>query len=155
MWKKYGAVRQTTYDNMIYRMFFECWITEAKGNSKYATLIAFQRTKRLRERASVLRHSTLPHLLGAFAKLWKATLSLDMSVCLSVCPSVCLSVLPSFRMENLGSKLTDCHELRYLTIFRKSVGKIQVSLKSDKNNGYCTWRPIYSYMYDHISLNSS
>jgi len=27
--------------------------------------------------------------------------------------------------------------------FRKSVKKIQVSLKSDKNEGYFTWRPIY------------
>jgi hypothetical protein len=40
-----------------------------------------------------------------------------------------------------------------LSIFRKSVEKIQVSLKSDKNNGYFTWRPMY--IYDYISLNSS
>jgi len=39
-----------------------------------------------------------------------------------------------------------------MSIFRKSVPKIQVSLKSDKNNRYFTWRPIY--IYDHISLNS-
>jgi len=32
----------------------------------------------------------------------------------------------------------------------KTVQKIQVSLKSDKNNGYFTRRPIY--IYDHISL---
>jgi len=36
--------------------------------------------------------------------------------------------------------------------FRKSV-KIEVSLKSDKENGYFTWRPVWSV--DHISLNSS
>jgi len=36
---------------------------------------------------------------------------------------------------------------------RKSVEKIQISLKSDKNNGYFTWRPIY--IFDQISLNSS
>jgi len=41
-----------------------------------------------------------------------------------------------------------------LSIFRKSVEKIQVSLKSDKNNGYFTWcRPIY--IFNHISLSSS
>jgi hypothetical protein len=28
-------------------------------------------------------------------------------------------------------------------MFRKSIEKIQVSLKSDKNNGCCPWRPIY------------
>ena len=37
--------------------------------------------------------------------------------------------------------------------FEKSVEKIQVSLKSDNNNRYCTWRPIY--IFDHISLSSS
>jgi hypothetical protein len=40
-----------------------------------------------------------------------------------------------------------------LVSFRKSVQKIQVSLKSDKNNGYFTWRPIY--IFYHISLSPS
>jgi hypothetical protein len=35
---------------------------------------------------------------------------------------------------------------------KKSVEKIQVSLKSDKNNGYVTWRPMY--IFDNTSLNS-
>jgi hypothetical protein len=39
-----------------------------------------------------------------------------------------------------------------LGILRKSIQKIQVSLKSDKNDGYFTWRPMYIY---DISLNSS
>jgi len=30
----------------------------------------------------------------------------------------------------------------YLSVFLKSVEKIQVPLKSDKNNGYFTWRPL-------------
>jgi len=30
---------------------------------------------------------------------------------------------------------------------------VQVSLKSDKNNGYITWRPVHNF--DHISLSSS
>jgi hypothetical protein len=37
--------------------------------------------------------------------------------------------------------------------FRKSAEKIQVTLKSDKNNGYFTWRPVYNYY--NISLSSS
>jgi len=37
-----------------------------------------------------------------------------------------------------------------LNIFKKSVEKIQVSLK---NKGYFTWRPIY--ISDHMWLNSS
>jgi len=40
-----------------------------------------------------------------------------------------------------------------LRIFPKSVGKIQVSVNSDKNNGYFTWRPLY--IFYHISLISS
>ena len=69
--------------------------------------------------------------------------------------NVCPSVRPSSYMERLGSHLTDVHEIRYLSIFffRKSVQKIQISLQSDKNDGYFTWRPMY--IYDNISLSSS
>jgi len=42
-------------------------------------------------------------------------------------------------MEKLGSHWTDFHEILYLSIFRKSVEKIQFSLISEKNNnGYIT-----------------
>jgi hypothetical protein len=40
-----------------------------------------------------------------------------------------------------------------LSVFRKSVAKIQVSLKSVKNKWYVTWRPVL--IYDNISLISS
>ena len=53
-----------------------------------------------------------------------------------VCPSVCNNSAPT---ERIFVKFY---------IFRKSVDKIQVSLKSDKNNGYFTWR--YMYIYDCI-----
>ena len=46
------------------------------------------------------------------------------------------------RTEQLSSCRTDFHEIWYLGIFRKCVEKIKVSLKSDKNKGYFTWRPI-------------
>jgi uncharacterized SAM-dependent methyltransferase len=55
-------------------------------------------------------------------------------------------------MEQLDSQWMDFHEIRYVTIFRKSVEKIQVYLKSDKNNGYVAWKPMHFY---NISLNSS
>jgi hypothetical protein len=48
----------------------------------------------------------------------------------------CAVVCPSVRMEQFGSYWTDFHEIWCLSSFRKSVEKIQVSLKSDKNNGY-------------------
>jgi hypothetical protein len=56
-------------------------------------------------------------------------------------------------MEQLGSPWKDFHEIWYLVIFRKPVEKIQDILKSDINNGYCTWRQIY--IFDGISLNYS
>ena len=68
--------------------------------------------------------------LGAFAKLPTATISFVMRVCPSVRPPV--------RMEQLGSLRTNFHENLYLSISRKSVTKVQVSLKSDKNIGYFT-----------------
>jgi len=40
-----------------------------------------------------------------------------------------------------------------LLFLKKIVEKVQVLLKSDKNNRYSTGRPIY--IYDNTSLNSS
>jgi len=39
------------------------------------------------------------------------------------------------RMKHLGSHWTDIREILYFSIFLKSVDKIQVSLKSNKNTG--------------------
>jgi hypothetical protein len=66
--------------------------------------------------------------LGAFAKLRKATISFVMSVCLSVHPSV--------RMEQFRSHRMDYHEILYFGVFRKSVDKVQVPLKSVSNKGF-------------------
>jgi hypothetical protein len=50
-----------------------------------------------------------------------------------------MSVCPSVRMEQLGSHWTDFRDIWHLSVFvRKSVENIEVSLKSDKNNGYFT-----------------
>jgi len=51
-------------------------------------------------------------------------------------------------MKQLGCNMKEFHEIVYLIIFRKYVDKIQVSLKSDKNKGYFTLKPIC--IYDHI-----
>jgi hypothetical protein len=53
-------------------------------------------------------------------------------------------------MEQLGSQWTSASEIWYLNIFKKSAKKIQVVLKSDKNNGYFTWR--YLYVCENILL---
>jgi len=65
--------------------------------------------------------------------------------------SVSLSVRPSSRMEQLRSQLTDFHEIWYLNIFRKPIEKIKISLTSEKNNGYFSWRSVHIY---ELMLNS-
>ena len=75
--------------------------------------------------------------LDAFANVRKATISAVMSV----------------RMEQLGSHWTNFYETSYLSFFRKCFHEMQVSLKSDKNNGYFTCRRFH--IYGNISLNSS
>ena len=63
--------------------------------------------------------------------------------------SACLSV----RMEQLCSHWTYFHEIWYSTVFRKSVEKIQFSLKSDSNSEYFTRKLVC--IFDHISPNYS
>jgi len=90
--------------------------------------------------------------LSVFAKLRKGTTSWfkydrDWFVCKSgdISPGhiwttlyeirrASLSVYPSVRMEQIGSKWADFHEILYLNSFRKSAVKTQVSLKSSNNN---------------------
>jgi hypothetical protein len=59
-------------------------------------------------------------------------------------------------MEQLGSHWTDFEKLCIWAFFfflQKSVEKIQVLLKSEKDNRYSTWRRFH--IYGNISLNSS
>ena len=77
--------------------------------------------------------------IGAFAKLRKVTISF-----MSVRPSASNNSAPSgwiFMKFDIQAFLWN------------SVEKIQVSLKSDKNNWYFTWRP--TDIFNHISLSSS
>jgi hypothetical protein len=64
-----------------------------------------------------------------------------------------MSVCRSVWIEQLGSHWTDFNEIWHLSIFWKCIKKIQVPLKSVKNNGYFAWRPMY--IVDHILLISS
>ena len=45
-----------------------------------------------------------------------------------------MSVHPSIRMEQLRSHGTEFHEIWYISILRKSIDKIHILLKSDKNS---------------------
>ena len=74
---------------------------------------------------SLLLNSSFSSIIKRVRKVWEKRL-LTLS---------CLSVRPSVRMEQLGSLWTDFHEIWELNIFRKSFGKVQGSLQSNKNNG--------------------
>jgi hypothetical protein len=55
-----------------------------------------------------------------------------------------MSIYPSVRMEEFGFHWTDFDETWYLRLFRKSVEKIQISLKSDKD------RELYMKTFRHF-----
>ena len=61
-----------------------------------------------------------------------------------------MSVRLSVHMRQPDSHRTDFHEILYLSIFRKSVEKIKVWLKSGENNRYSTQRRFH--IPDNISL---
>jgi hypothetical protein len=69
------------------------------------------------------------------------------------CNSFVMRACPSVRVEQLGYHWTNFHEIWHLSIIRKFVEKIRVSLSSSTNNGHVKWRPIY--VYDHISVDCS
>jgi len=79
--------------------------------------------------------------LGALVKLRKETISLVMFVC----PSVCLSAWNNEAHTGRIMKFDISRSFEYLS--RKFTFQ-----KSDKNVGYFTWRPTYSY--ENISLYS-
>jgi hypothetical protein len=59
----------------------------------------------------------------------------------------------SVRKEQLDSHWKDFHEILYFKIYRKSVEKIQVFLKSEKNNSYSALRPLC--IHGTVSMNSN
>jgi len=132
----------TTYIHLRLHVTVLTWSSSGRLNTRKPKLhlqTSFQGTR--------LRSSYF--FFGAITKLRKATIRFVMYACVSERPSLC----PSVRMGQLCSHWTDLKEIRYLSIFRKSVEKIQVSLKYDMNNGHFTWRPIF--FVDHITPSSS
>jgi len=81
--------------------------------------------------------------------------------CVTVCHHISTGLYQDFsfrryfrrvRMERLGSHRTDFYEIWHLNIFRKSVEKIQVSLKSEKNNECFTCLPIHIFIISRSVL---
>ena len=78
-------------------------------------------------------------LLSTFTKLWKATISFVISVHLSTRLSSCKNPVSTARI--------------FMKFFWKSIEKIQVLLKSEKNKGSFTQKP--KYICGSLSLNCS
>ena len=76
------------------------------------------------ERGNCCSKSSLSWFLGAFARLQKSDYQLRHAR---------LSVYTSVSMEKLGSHWADFQEILHWSIFRKTLEKLQVSLKSDRN----------------------
>jgi hypothetical protein len=69
-----------------------------------------------------------------------------ISSVLSVCPSIHPHGTTQLQMDGFSWKFI-------FEYFSKICREIRVLLKSDKNNGYFTWKQ--TYIFDHISLISS
>jgi hypothetical protein len=97
-----------------------------------------ERRRRKKNTLTSKKNNYVP--LSALAKMRKATASFVMSVC------------PSVHTHNSVS--TECIFMKFdfWVFFSKSVQIIQISLNSQRNTGYFTWRPMYIY---DISLSSS
>ena len=78
-----------------------------------------------------------------------------LSVCLSVCPSVYLSVCPSVCPYGTTQLSLDGFSWNLISeYFYENLSRnLEFTLKSDKNNGYFTWRTVY--IYDSIVPNYS
>jgi hypothetical protein len=113
--------------------------------------------------SALLLHSIVVHtvsdilymsaLLLKFYEKWPITLINISASFVGVLEIIFMSGRPSLSMEQLGSNRTDFNEIWNLRTFRKFVDIFQVSLRSDKNNGWFTWRPMY--IYGNILLSCS
>jgi hypothetical protein len=83
----------------------------------------------------------LAAFLGTFPKLQKATINFIMSVCLSIRP------------RGTTRRLMDGCSWNFMSEYFLKICREIVSIISGKNDGYFTWRPMYSF--GHISFNSS
>ena len=82
---------------------------------------------------TTLKRNTLTHTLSALAFREKCLLP-------SLCPSVSLYAYPSVRLYHRGSHWVDIREIWCWKLLWKSVGKIQIWLKSGGRLGHFTWR---------------
>jgi hypothetical protein len=117
-----------------YRCWTRCdlvWLNTCHSRVRFS-ILSFEEHERCQE---ILRVLTRGHPNHVFRRVGK------------IAKSDCLfrNVRLSGRVDLFGSHCTDFLEIWYLRPFRKSVERIQVSLKSDKHNGYITRRHMYIY----------
>ena len=63
-----------------------------------------------------------------------------------------MSVRLPFRTEQIDNHWKDFHENLYLSVFRKSIRKIQVPLKSDKKKRGTSYKDFSSYLAHLLEL---
>jgi hypothetical protein len=80
----------------------------------------------------IVRIFHILQFLGALAKLRNATVSLVRSLCLSACPH------GTFRLPLKGFLWN-----LIFVYFSKLCRENSRFIKSDKNKGYCAWRPMF------------
>jgi hypothetical protein len=127
--------KESKHNSYMYGLVWE-WRVPRSAHSVYLCVLFESQNKKWRFPFTALTY----WFLGAFTKLRNATVSFVISVRLSAWNN-------SAPITRISTKFL------YLVIFRKSIEKTQVSLKSDKNNGHFTHKPINNF--DPISLSSS
>jgi hypothetical protein len=120
-----------SYTNSFKPGFYLNKIKNSFCNRKETQQVSFKKTLRLisiRETVAVYskNHAKQVNILKYFLDSFAFLRSVTASFIISVCPSV--------RFEQLGSHCTHFHEILYFRIYWKSVDKVHVSLKSDKND---------------------
>ena len=126
--------------NAIIRFFFKAFVNLLMPGPRKATMtkIWFRSSTTVSVLLIGLLCFSFIKFYALFAKLRKAIINLIVSVCV-------------FAWNNSAPTRRIFMKFLYFCNFPKYVEQIQVPLKSDNNNRYFTWRPIY--IIDHISLS--
>jgi hypothetical protein len=90
---------------------------------------------------SVTNIPSMPLTVSFF--FWPCLQNCEKWLLVLSCPFICISIF----VEQLCSTWTDFQEICYLRSCLRSVEKMQVWLKSDKNNRYFTWRDLWFMIF--------
>jgi len=146
------------WDRRVFRVFIQLSVTDyltmwptLRSNTDFRFPLPRKSSVLWRgELTTVLSHTIVTEKKNFYGGILKVVVFIRRFRKIVKSDSYLRPVCPSVRMEQLGSHWTNFYETCCLSIFGKSVGKVKVSLKPEKNNGYFTWRPMY--FCDNIAL---